>query len=186
MIVKAVTKLLKLSKKGSKRRYPIHRDPWGRTARQACFFQFDHGKGPSEAAEFVGVSLHTAYRYHHDWKHQGSYFAMRYKVAKALRQRSPDLSLETIKSLGAELGMSEEEVVERLQRPWGLHKLLRGQWPNYVEEQEKTNAEARLGAAVELLRIYEISGIPLEEIARVLDQLEDEYGNRNEDREGKQ
>jgi len=115
---------IKLGKKP--RKYPIKRDEYGRSARRRAFDDFDDGKQPDEIALMVGISLRTAYRYFADWKRQPKNLQMRYRIAKAVLKNDREFREETIKSLVSNLGMSEEEVAMRLQRPWGLKQLLQG------------------------------------------------------------
>lgn len=78
---------------------------------------------------------------------------------------------KTVKSLAANLGMSEAEVAMRLQRPWGLKQLLLGKWPNYLREERRNRAESRLEVALNIVRFVEHSGMTPEEIKTVLSKL---------------
>ena len=64
--------------------------------------------------------------------------------------------------------MSEEEVNERLGKPWGLKQLLMGKWPNHCQEREQNEAELRLRAALRVINLMESGGAPPE---KILDQL---------------
>jgi hypothetical protein len=51
--------------------------------------------------------------------------------------------------------MAEEEVVERLQKPWGLKQLMMGRWPNRRLERIYSEQEARLADAFKVLYFIE-------------------------------
>lgn len=151
------------------RKYPIKRDSYGRSARQRAFDAFENGKTAAEVAVMVPISARTARRYFADWKKKlPGNLEVRYRLAKAVRKSSREFSEETIESLGAHLGMSEEEVAERLQKPWGLKQLLMGRWPNRRQERAQSEAEVRLRAALNLINLLESGGVPPETI---LEQL---------------
>lgn len=106
-------------------------------------------------------------------------------MAKTLRKSCGEFSEQAIKSLATELGMSREEVIERLQKPWGLKQLLIGKWPNYARERRRSRAESRLEAALKLVHFSERENIPPQRIKTALDALEDEVpkekrGNRSQ------
>jgi hypothetical protein len=73
--------------------------------------------GPAEAAPKAGVSTRTARRYRSDWKKTPKGLQSRYEVVKHLMMTNLNFSQETIELIADNLGMSQEEVIERLQRP---------------------------------------------------------------------
>jgi len=166
---------IKLKKKS--RKYPVKRDQYGRSARQRAFDAFDRGMRPAEVSQRVGISPRTACRYFADWKKLPKNLDRRYRVAKAVHKGAHEFSEQTIKSLAGELGMSEEEAIERLQKPWGLKQLLMGKWPNYAREKRQSKHESRLQAALKLIRLYEVAGVPPERIIEELDRLKAESRN---------
>jgi len=150
------------------RKYPIKRDEHGRAARQRAFEAFDCGKRPGEVVRMVGVSPRTAYRYFADWKKLPQNLKLHYRMMNAVRKSNREFSKETVESLSAYLEMSEEEVKERLEKPWGLKQLLMGKWPNHRQEREQSEAELRLRAALRFINFMESGGVPPE---KILDQL---------------
>ena len=158
----AANPLKRLFHKG--RKYPIKRDIFGRTARQWVFHYFDEGMGPAEAAPKAGVSTRTARRYRADWKKTPRGLQSRYEVVKRLMMTDLNFSQETIELIADNLGMSQEEVIERLQRPWGLKQLLMGRWPNYRRQEEQRKTEVRLEAALKLVLLFEQSEMTPEKI----------------------
>jgi len=80
----------------------------------------------------------------------------------------PDLSEHVIRTLVSELDMPLEEVMLRLERPWGLKQLLLGKWPDYTRERRLNSAESRLQAALLLVHLVEASRIPPEQLPDVV------------------
>jgi transposase len=151
-----------------KRRYPVKQDSYGRSARRRAFEAFDDGKKPAEVAGIIRISKKTARRYFADWKKLPHDLEITYRLLKPTRRGTPEFFPETIKSLSAYLGMTEEEVLERLDQPWGLKQLLMGRWPNHHQERERTEAEVRLQAALMLIHMLESVRVPPK---KVLEQL---------------
>jgi hypothetical protein len=71
---------------------------------------------------------------------------------------NPDLSEQVISLLSRALDMPPPEVVSRLEKPWGLLGAMRGDWPNYRLERQRTELENRLLAALEVIRFCEVFG----------------------------
>ncbi len=140
-------------KKG--RQYPIKRDEFGRSARRRAFQLFDQGMRPAAVARLVDVKPKTAFTYFQDWKKQGGNLEGPYKVARTIMRRPGGFSPAVISILAEELGMAEEEVVERLQKPWGLKQLMMGRWPNRRLERIYSEQEARLTAALKVIFFIE-------------------------------
>jgi len=170
---------IKLKKKS--RKYPIKRDEYGTSARQRAFEAFDQGKRPAEVVPMVEVSLRTACRYFADWKKQPKDLELRYRIAKTAVKIDSEFSEQTIKVLATGLGMSEEEVISRLQKPWGLKQLLMGKWPNYRREMVQSEQESRLRAALNLINYIESCGMPPKEIEKEIDKLIGEASKRKAD-----
>ena len=140
----------------------------GRSAKRRAFEAFEDGKTPAEVAPMVSISARTARHYFADWKKLPQNLEETYRMLKTAPRGTREFFPETIKSLSAHLGMTEGEIVERLNQPWGLKQLLMGRWPNHIQERERTEAEARLQAALMLIHMLESLGTPPE---RVLKQL---------------
>lgn len=125
-------------------------------------------KKPGEVAQIVGVSPRTAYRYFADWKKLPQNLELDYRMMKSLQRSSREFSQRTVDLLSTSLEMSEEEVVERLEKPWGLKQLLMGKWPDHRQEREQSEAELRLCAALRLIDFMETGGVPPEKILHQL------------------
>ena len=135
------------------RKHPIKRDESGRSARQRAFALFEEGLRPAEVARITRTSPRTIFRYFQDFR--ASHSRLPYQVLRRWVRENPEFSEQVIAMLANTLGMSKEAVSERAQRPWGLLQGLRGGWPNYQLEQQRTEIENRLLAALELLQFCE-------------------------------
>ena len=160
-----------LKKKKSK--YPIKRDESGQSARQRCFDTFDSGKGPAEVSRLAGTSLRTSRRYYADWKKLPDNMGLRYHMAKSLWKKS-EFREDTIEIIASSLGMSEEEVEMRLQKPWGMKQLLMGKWPNYRNDEQQRQFEARLEVALRLVRFVENTRKEPEKVEQLVSKVIDE------------
>lgn len=90
-------------------------------------------------------------------------------MIKTARKSNREFSKETMESLSAYLEMSEEEIMERLEKPWGLkQQLLMGKWPNHRQEREQIEAEIRLRVALKLINLLESGAVPPQAILRHL------------------
>ncbi len=172
------------------RKYPVRRDEYGRSARQRCFIVFDGGRGPAEASLATGISKRTARRYFAAWKKLPPNMGLRYRMVRAMHRSHPEFTHETIRMLGAELGMTGVEVLERLddiEKPWGIRRLVTGDWPRYLleerrreREQRRSQAEIRVETALEIVCLEEQLGVPLEQIVAALDALRPEQEDKGE------
>jgi hypothetical protein len=73
-------------------------------------------------------------------------------------KESPEFSEKVIDVLAASLGMAPEEVITRMQKPWGLMEAMKGRWPDYNLERERTEIEERLLAALEIIKFADVFG----------------------------
>ena len=146
----------KLRKKS--RKYPIQRDITGRSGRRRAFDAFDRGLRPSQVAREENIKPKTAYRYFEDWKKLPKNLESEYRAFKTLKKRGIDFTEKTIELLVEALDMSEEEVMERLQKPWGIKQLLMGKWPNHAHAKRKSKQESRLETALWINNYVEEGG----------------------------
>jgi len=91
-----------------RRKYPIKRDEWGRSARRQALDLFEHGKMPAQVALIVGVSVRTARRYFQDWKKLPRNLESKYMVAKKLLNSSPGYREKVVKTICELPGLPEE------------------------------------------------------------------------------
>ena len=73
-------------------------------------------------------------------------------------RESPELSERVIALLATNLDMSPEEVVTRMQKPWGLLHAIKGKWPNYGLERQRSEIEDRLLAALGVIKFADMFG----------------------------
>ena len=125
------------------RKYPIIRDEQGRSLRRQAFELFDNKLRPSEIykRQLVPAKWKTLLRYYEDWRRKGDYFP--YRITKMAMKENPIFTQQMITALSEHLEMPVEEVLQRLEKPWGLKQALRGQWPDYRLSREQSDAEAR-------------------------------------------
>jgi hypothetical protein len=150
------------------RRYPIKRDEYGRSARQRAFNAFDDGKRPAEVAKLVEISTKTACRYFADWKKIPKNYNQRYTLFKAIKNDT-ELSEKIIDEISKYLGISRNEVIERLHKPWAIKQYLMGEWPNPAKEKRQSPQEQRLEAALGHIKLFEISKTPPKQIIQAID-----------------
>jgi hypothetical protein len=142
-----------------RRKYHIKRNEFGKSARRCAFDAFDQGLRPAQVMREVDISLATARLYFADWQQHGPGFEPRYRFAKRLLKNHPKFSEDTIAVIGEALDMSVEEVIERLEKPWGLKQLLMGKWSDCAREARQGEAESRLRAGLDIVRSDEFLGV---------------------------
>jgi len=138
------------------RDHPIKRDENGLSARQRAFNLFSEGYRPAKVCKMLPISLRTACRYFEDFKklhHRVSYSAIR----KWMKEH-PEFSEAVIDMLATSLEMPREEVIDRIQKPWGLLRAMKGEWPDYRLERQRTGLEERLLAALEVIQFADRFG----------------------------
>lgn len=139
---------------GGQRKYLVRRHELGDSARQRAFDAFDQGLRPAQAAREVDISLRTACRYFYDWKRQSNKIAAKYDLAKDLLRR-PDLREEIASILATESGMSVDQVLARLQKPWAVRQVVTGRWRKWKAEKGQD-----LGISRPLPRMIEKKAAP--------------------------
>ena len=139
-----------------RRRYPLKKDENGRSARQRAFDLFGKGQRPAQVSKIIPISLRTTVRYYEDFKkirHKVPYSTIRKWI-----KESPEFSDKVIAILATSLEMTPEEVIIRMQKPWGLHQAMLGEWPDYRLDKQRTEIEDRLLAALEVVKFAEVFG----------------------------
>ena len=147
-----------------RRGYPPKRDVFGQSARKRAFQCFNQGMKPAQVAPKVAISTRTAGRYFADWGKLPRGLEAQYSSLKYLLKHSAVFKEKFPETIAQGLGMSVPEVTVRLQKPWGLKQLLMGKWPNYIEEKRQSEAQTRLGAALDLVKFMESCGMSPEEL----------------------
>jgi len=164
------------------RRHPIKRDENGRSARQHVFDLFSEGYRPAQVCKMLPISLRTACRYFEDFKklhHRVPYTAIR----KWMKDH-PEFNKSVIDMLAVSLDMPQEEVIDRLSKPYGLMAAMKGEWPNYKLSRQQTEIEERLLAALTIVQFANIFGH--KEPRLVIDTLKRLIMDRSEEAPGAQ
>jgi len=138
------------------RRYPVKKDENGLSARQRAFNLFGTGQRPAQVCKTIPISLRTACRYFQDFKKL--HHRVPYSTIRKWLEESPEFSEKVIAILATSLEMDPEEVVARMQKPWGLMEAMKGRWPDYGLERERTEIEDRLLAALEVVKFADVFG----------------------------
>jgi hypothetical protein len=139
------------------RKYPIRRDQYGRSMRAQAFYWFQRGYRPSEIIQqgLVKAKMKTLLRYYADWKKRGGIPSV--KILKEHMAKHPEINYKVVSTLALRLGITEEEVSFRLQKPWGLVQLLKGATPD-ADDINQTEIERRLEAASRILSLADLFG----------------------------
>jgi len=138
------------------RRHPIQRDVNGRSSRALSFALFQSGLRPAQACKVLPISMRTACRYYEDFKKR--HHKLSYSTIRKWMKDSPEFSDKVMALLATSLEMSPEEVVTRMQYSWGLLQAMKGEWPNYRLEKQRTEIEDRLLAALEIVNFADKVG----------------------------
>ena len=153
------------------RQYPIERDEYGQSLRQRAFNLFWEGHRPARVSGMLPISTRTACRYFEDWKKLNN--RVPYSSIRKMMKKTPELSKTIINMLADYLGVPAEQVVLRMQKPWGLMQLIRGEFPNSPAGRAKTANERRLEAALRLVLFADLfqekkPEVLKEEIGRII------------------
>ncbi len=166
------------------RKHPIKKDKDGRSARQHSFQAFEQGQRPAQVCKTIPVSLRTACRYYEDFKKL--HHKVPYSMIRKWMRENPEFSDKVIDMLAASLEMSQEEVVARMQKPWGLLQVMKGEWPNYRLERQRTGIEERLLAALQVIQFADRFGhteprLVMETLSELMiDKSEEPLSNRDD------
>lgn len=138
-----------------RREYPIIRDESGRSARGQAFDLFTEDYRPSQISKegLVPLSMKTLLRYFEDWKKQKHRTSR--SIIKNLMKKNPEFSNEFVKKLADYFGVSAEQIILRMQKPWGITGLSKGELPDNRLYRKQSEAEGRLEAALRLIYLGE-------------------------------
>ncbi len=152
-----------------KRKHPIRRDSQGQSLRRQAFGFFDGGYRPAQIYHraLVDCSMKTLLRYFEDWKKENHIVS--YKELKKELKELPWMNERLLGVIAGTLGISKQEVVARMQKPWGLKQFLGGNLLNLAMAEERSEVEARLDAALNAINFADrMYGNPPKVIARLL------------------
>jgi hypothetical protein len=164
--------------KSDRRRYPIKRDEYGRTARQRCFEAFDGGKRPAEVYKEEGVSLKTACTYFYQWKKLPGNFQFRYQMMKKWFKSEPGLYQETVELLSEATDQPQSVIEKQLMSPWGLRQLMSGEYAEALRKEEEKEQKYDRQIINKLIdALIEDCGVSLNDIIEKLEELLKERGS---------
>ena len=137
------------------RKYPIKYDEYGRSARRQAFQLFSQGHRPMQIykTDLIPVPLKTLFRYYEDWKKQKH--KIPYSTLRRYMKESPEFSERFIGILADYFDVSDEEITLRIQRPWGLSSLSKGELPDRRLYRIQSEIESRLEAALRFIYLWE-------------------------------
>ncbi len=137
------------------RKHPIIRDEHGRSAKQQAFDLYNKGYRPSQISKekLIPVPKETLFRYYEDWKKRSGVTSR--STFKKFMKENPEFSEKFVKSLADYFGVSTEDIILRMQRPWGITRLSKGELPDNRRYRIQSEVEDRLDAALGLIFIGE-------------------------------
>ena len=154
------------------RKYPIQKDVYGRSLRKRCFVLFEQGLRPAQVARELNMDTEkTAFRYFQDWKKLPKDLEPTYKSWRKVLKNDSGFSDRLVVLLAEVLDMSNEEVIARLEKPWGLKKLLKGDWVALRSRETQSKQEARLLAALFWVNVIETQGVSPEWIKKEFNNI---------------
>jgi len=153
------------------RKYPIKRDENGRSLREQSFALFEKKFRPSQIYKqrLLPVKLKTLFRYFEDWKKVGDHLS--YRMIRTVIKQNPDVNQQIIEALAKHLRLPVEAVQKRMLEPWGLLQLLRGEPASDRFKKEQHANEARMRAALNIMRLMGKFYNTPEEIAELFLQI---------------
>ncbi len=153
------------------RKYPIKRDEDGRSLREQSFDLFEKKYRPSQIYKqrLLPVKLKTLFRYFEDWKKVGDHLS--YRMIRTVIKQNPDVNQQIIEALAKHLRLPVEAVQKRMLEPWGLLQLLRGEPASDRFKKEQHVNEARMRAALNIMRLMGKFYNTPEEIAELFLQI---------------
>jgi len=162
-----------------KRKYPIRKDEWGRTARKRCFDLYDRGIRPAAVAREIGISLKTACQYHYQWKQLPKQFEDKYMFVRDRLKKNRQLREIIIKELSKETGEPEFKIKLWLESPWGIKQLTSCKWKEIIKrKKEEIEDDKRLKAALKFIELLKLCGSSYEEINDSIQRLLDEKSGK--------
>ena len=154
------------------RKYPIIRDEYGRSARQQAFDYFAEGYRPAQIfkQELIPVPIETLFRYYEDWKKQKH--RVPYSTLRKYMRKNPEFSEKYIKMLADYFEVSTQDIVLRIQKPWGITSLSKGELPDNRLYRIQSEVEERLEAALRLIYLGEqLCRNPPKQIKRLITEI---------------
>ena len=135
------------------REFPIQRDEFGKSLRQRAFEAFDEGKRPLQVSRELHANKNTILRYFESWKKQNQ--RVSYSTYRKFFRENPEFSEQYITMLADYFEVPQEKIIRRMQQPWGLMDLSKGELPDKRLKRTQSETENRLEAALRLISLRE-------------------------------
>ncbi len=164
-------RLFNLLRQRKGRRYPVIRYSDGSSLRQTCFAAFEDGWQPGELAHVEGLNAATLYTYHWQWRQNPSGAR---QLSRELRRRlkeDTEFAARFVDNLSLALRLSHSEVMERIERPYGLYQLTRQQWQEQARQKQRSTAQQRMDAARAIIRLVTARGFSIGSILTLTERL---------------
>lgn len=136
------------------RKYPLEKDEFGQSLRKRAFDLFREKYRPAQVSKTLPISMKTACRYFEDWKKITR--KVPYSHIKELMKKNTEFSEKVLGILVDYFDVPREQIILRMQRPWGLMRLLKGELPNKKLLKAQSVIERRLEAALRLIVFAEL------------------------------
>ena len=137
------------------REYPIIRDEYGRSARRQAFDLFIEGYRPSQIFKenLIPVSMKTLLRYFEDWKKQKHRTSR--SVFRKIMMQNPEFTEKYVQMLADYFEVPPEDIIVRMQKPWGITDLSKGELPDRRLYRIQSAVEERLELALRFIHFGE-------------------------------
>jgi hypothetical protein len=132
-----------------RRRYPIKRDEYGKSARERCFEMFEEKAAVPEISRVVGVPLTTVYTYHSQWKKNPHLEVRLAYMGGLLNTKNPDRE-HNLGLLAQAYGIDKEQIETILSQPYGLKRLATGEFyfPGHQEQDHRRHVALQLALLI--------------------------------------
>ena len=103
-----------------------------RSRRQLALFLFDTGSRPAEIGNALKIKKATLFRYYQQWKKKPPFFEYQYREARKCFRRIGNGGRRQVASfLARQLGTSEEELLQQMEKPWAIKQIVTGEWKQW-------------------------------------------------------
>jgi hypothetical protein len=164
-------KILSLIKGKKSRKYPVRYNEFGRSLRKRAFELFDNGQRPMQVCKELPIKVRTCLRYWADWKRTPPNLERRYTFLRKALKNNTGLKEDILESVAEYNHISRDEVIRRFRLPHGLKQLLLGKWPALWPDEEITEGEYKLRAALTLLDFAKTGDESYQDLNDVLNHL---------------
>ncbi|NQT71924.1 MAG: hypothetical protein HQ553_04040 [Chloroflexi bacterium] len=152
-----------------RRQYPVEFDEQGRSRRRVCFEAFDLGKRPAQVIREYNYKPNTVYSYWKQWKKLHRSWHKSREHLRLFKKADPDFFHDAALYAGKKLGMSPQEVLVHMDKPYGLLDLVQGKWPLHDTAPATNKAIAILYDIMRIIFLGQFQGDHPRNIVRDLE-----------------